>query len=700
MNGPNRQPCAGTIRGKIKYGAECSSSRMNQSIIVINQPRRSNQSSSTNIFFDVDLNYGQKLGRRKQKIDLKEEHFLNRNIPDERANHCRFETDLWCLASHSARVLETKGFLSANMPSRQIAIPQLVLLLLIVQTIILPCLSFAGGICNRQRQFQTNTFAWSGSGHFRCRSRDDHEYEPEMNGSKFTRWPRVHKRGTGKRGMGSSLPKRGSTTTQLLLHPSTGASLAIVGSSLFGMQISRFVPSGGILGTLIMGAFFGNVCTKWIPNQHPVYDLCFSLFLPCSLTLLLLAYRAPENTIDFDGAKDQIATNSTDTNTELDMDLRGNRKTMKVVTRTNNVQNSISACIRRIAMPFLITSLSSLLGCWLSYQCALTFRWFRESASLTTIAIDKARELAKITTGCMSASYVGGSVNFMSTARIVGAPTDLLGSLLTADLFTMAIYFSFLSSSLDWEWLRSKFGSVSLQTKVTTEETSEDKKIGKKSLKSPEIPNADTLSSLKPNTFCFTSILLLFSTFSIVRLANRVEDFVGRFIPGSACALIAIVAPLLNSLVQGKTFWKPFSEAAIVWSDFFFLSFFASIGVAANLSSALSIGPACLLFSAIALTVHVVVTVTGCLLWNKIVPIMFSGCTDHKGINTLSLDLEDVWIASNAAIGGPATAATFCGQMTKRDPCKLQGRTISATFWGVVGYAIGTIVGVGMYRML
>ena len=53
----------------------------------------------------------------------------------------------------------------------------------------------------------------------------------------------------------------------------------------------------------------------------------------------------------------------------------------------------------------------------------------------------------------------------------------------------------------------------------------------------------------------------------------------------------------------------------------------------------------------------------------------------------------------NAAIGGPATAAAFCGQM-RPDLGKLQGRTISATVWGVVGYAIGTIVGVSMmYRI-
>jgi uncharacterized membrane protein len=260
----------------------------------------------------------------------------------------------------------------------------------------------------------------------------------------------------------------------------------------------------------------------------------------------------------------------------------------------------------------------------------------------------------------------------------------------------MAIYFSFLSSSLDWEWLRSKFATAGA-TEQTNEtiliETNETLESATKSQSANGAESCSESPTLK--SFFFTSIPLLTSTFFVVQLANRVEDVVGRFIPGSACAVIAVVAPLLNSLVQAKEFWTPFSRAASVWSDFFFLSFFASIGVAANLSSALSIGPACLLFSTIALTVHVLGTVFGCILWKKLMAMLTGG-----GSSTPSLDLEDVWIASNAAIGGPATAAAFCGRMKKRDPKKLQGRTISATVWGVVGYAIGTIVGVSMYRMV
>jgi uncharacterized membrane protein len=490
-------------------------------------------------------------------------------------------------------------------------------------------------------------------------------------------------------------PLTATTTTTTTISSTVGASLALIGSSLFGIQIEKIIPSSGILATLLSSAFFGNfVSSRWVPTKHPLYDLCFTLFLPGSLALLLLAYRPPSSS----SSSSSTTTTTTTTTTQ-------EAKNLLISPQDDATQNSISACIIRIAMPFFIASVASLFGCWLSYRCALAFRWFHGSI-----------EYAKITTGCMSASYVGGSVNFMSTARSIGAPANLLGSLVTSDLLTMSIYFSFLSSSLDWKWLVSKFSNTTTtptktqtQTQTTTiatksnsvkEYTQNGKGGGNNSLNVIDGDDDDD-NNIAPNlrSVYLASIPLLISTYLIVNVANRVENVVGRFVPGAACAIIAIVAPILNSLVQNKKYWTPFSIAATAWSDFFFLSFFASIGIAANLSSALSMGPACLLFSTIALTVHVLGTTFGCVIWNRLILMLGRRRGNHNN-NILSLDLEDVWIASNAAIGGPATAAAFCGRMKKRDPGKLQGRTIAATVWGVVGYAIGTFVGVSMYRMI
>jgi uncharacterized membrane protein len=60
---------------------------------------------------------------------------------------------------------------------------------------------------------------------------------------------------------------------------------------------------------------------------------------------------------------------------------------------------------------------------------------------------------------------------------------------------------------------------------------------------------------------------------------------------------------------------------------------------------------------------------------------------------------EDVLIASNAAIGGPATAAAFCGQLAESNPRK-PGLTLAATVYGVVGYATGTTIGASLFRIL
>jgi uncharacterized membrane protein len=66
---------------------------------------------------------------------------------------------------------------------------------------------------------------------------------------------------------------------------------------------------------------------------------------------------------------------------------------------------------------------------------------------------------------------------------------------------------------------------------------------------------------------------------------------------------------------------------------------------------------------------------------------------------------KTAWIASNAAIGGPATAAAFRNRMKYNSDGDnnqlLQGRTmVAATVWGVVGYAIGTTLGVAIYRAI
>lgn len=128
-------------------------------------------------------------------------------------------------------------------------------------------------------------------------------------------------------------------------------------------------------------------------------------------------------------------------------------------------------------------------------------------------------------------------------------------------------------------------------------------------------------------------------------------------------------------------------------SGFAFLFLFAAIGVSADIAEVLRSGPACLFFSLTALTVHGVVTLGGSFLFQRL------SSTKKARRHGGTIRLVDVLVASNAAIGGPATAAAFYGQVKQGTDMK-RSLTVAATVWGVVGYAVGTTVGVALYRFL
>lgn len=246
--------------------------------------------------------------------------------------------------------------------------------------------------------------------------------------------------------------------------------------------------------------------------------------------------------------------------------------------------------------------------------------------------------------------------------------------------------------------------------------------------------SASTVSMGKEDNKNVAVVLqLLGITTMIVAFANTVESWFNRWIPGTACGFIAILTPFVRSTltrlrrystrrrnptttdgttrddVSSSTTSSSSSSYARKMAEGCLLLFFASIGMGVDLKASLFLmGPECVLISTSALILHLIVTVIG--------THFFLPCQSWK------ITLEDVWIASNAAIGGPATAAAFVTRLlTNKNDCDntngpgrkpamtdndddptilVQGRTMAATVWGIVGYAIGTMIGVGLYRRL
>lgn len=406
-----------------------------------------------------------------------------------------------------------------------------------------------------------------------------------------------------------NLDRKKSTSFNMVNPLHINAACALMGSSYIGLQFDKLVPSSGIVGTLVVSAILSN-SFSWVPTHHPFYDLCWSHVLPASLVMLLLAYKANQ-----EGSFEQSTAES---------------------------NSSVTSSIARMSIPFLWASFGSLLGCFTSFKCSQSLGW---------LSLENARAAA----ACLSASYVGGSINYFATGRMINASSDLLGSLATADLFVMAIYFSFLSVSLGWKWLRSMFYFL---PKATTDFTLATEEVSKDQLKAPS-----QKAFAAPKKFLGMSLVTAFALCT-VQLSQRIEKALNPWIPGTASAVIAIVTPFVNSRINRKKWWLPLSDSVSTFGDFLFLCFFAAIGMGSDLKGVVEMGPACFCFAALALLIHLIVALLG----------------SSIGAKFLKVDLEDVWIASNAAIGGPATAAAFCSRL--KDSSNLREKALAGTVYG------------------
>jgi uncharacterized membrane protein len=157
--------------------------------------------------------------------------------------------------------------------------------------------------------------------------------------------------------------RRTSTASSLWARVPSAASAAtgLIVSSIFGFACEVSVlRDAGILGTLVVAAVFSNL--GWAPPTHGMYDLCWTIFLPSSLALLLLGQNI--------NSSQSSSTDSTS------------------IYRSEIVS---------VGCAFAVASLGSFLGCTLSFLICRSF------PDLWLSPAD-----AAVAAGCLVASYIGG----------------------------------------------------------------------------------------------------------------------------------------------------------------------------------------------------------------------------------------------------------------------------------------------------
>ena len=246
----------------------------------------------------------------------------------------------------------------------------------------------------------------------------------------------------------------------------------------------------------------------------------------------------------------------------------------------------------------------------------------------------------------LCASYIGGSVNYMTAAQAVDLRAgDVLTAGAAADNLTMTAYFLILFAI-------PSIGLISRRFRVTRSHTL--------SLDSSGVSSTGGFTQ-KPNyRYHALAVLIAGSCCALgFGLANVLNVHSGR---------VLIITVLIVMLATVFPYFFQRMEGAERYGVWLMQIFFATIGATANVARVLEYGPSLFFFIAIILSIHLLV-------------ILAIG-------KMANISLPEILIASNANTGGPTTAAAMAAAR------QWDHLVIPAILCGTLGYAIATFIGV------
>jgi uncharacterized membrane protein len=244
-------------------------------------------------------------------------------------------------------------------------------------------------------------------------------------------------------------------------------------------------------------------------------------------------------------------------------------------------------------------------------------------------------------------TYTGGSVNFVAVGQGLKLPTDLWAGATAADALTTGIWMA--ATLLLPLWLSRFFPPI---PKEFTEVPEGQK--GDAAANHPFFAPA-ALSALDLAVLVGAALLLL-----------TAADLTARLIP----QVPAILWLTTYALILGHTRWFHRAEGALQLGTMVLHLFFVVIGIWSRVSEIAAVGVTVFFFTLVVVGVH--------------------GLVVYGGGRLFRLDLGTLSVASQASVGGPATALAVA--VAREWP----GLVLPGIIMGLLGYAVGTYLGFGV----
>lgn len=275
----------------------------------------------------------------------------------------------------------------------------------------------------------------------------------------------------------------------------------------------------------------------------------------------------------------------------------------------------------------------------------------------------------------MTGSYIGGGVNFVALSDAFDVPGHLAASASVADNLMMAVYFFVLLSIPNIAFFRKHFSHPLI--------TEQEKSKVVVTASSTEIEEEFNLTGKSEITV--KDVAYVFAcAFAIVAASTGISNFFARVIPTSNPVLAILNSVLgnmyfvLTTLTAFLATYKSDFFSSIKGAQeigmFFMIIFMVVIAIPASISEILKNAPLLFVFCGIMVVVNMAVS--------------------FIGAKIFKFSIEETIIASNANIGGPATAAGMAGA---KGWSSLMAPSILV---GVFGYIIGNYLGILVYNIL
>jgi uncharacterized membrane protein len=267
----------------------------------------------------------------------------------------------------------------------------------------------------------------------------------------------------------------------------------------------------------------------------------------------------------------------------------------------------------------------------------------------------------------LSASYVGGGVNFAAMAAKFEAPGEMVSSAVVADNLMMAIYFIVLMMIPAMSFFRRRFNAPHVEKVESGRMKDEGKTLAESFWERKDISLKDIALSVG------TAFLLVMVSFKIAEFLDGVipsgeeTSFFLNLLNGLFGDQYLMLTTLtFLALALCPKYFESINGSQEIGTFLIYL-FFVVIGIPASIPLIVQNAPLLLVFVFIIVVVNLAVS----LIAGKL----------------LKYDLEEILLASNANVGGPTTAAAMAIAKGWKD---LIGPILVV---GTLGYIIGNYVG-------